>query len=140
MMAGSLALAFAAAFCGAALYVNGVEQPARLVLDDAAMLREWRPSDQRGFALMAGLSLVSAVLALSAYYETADARWAVGALIVILSWPYAFFVMAPMNNQILTLATSDLGAARALVRQWGLLEYGMTAIGLAAAAVFVWAS
>jgi hypothetical protein len=140
MTIGSLALAFAAAFLGAGLYVNGVEQPARLALDDSAMLREWRPSDQRGFALMAGLSLISAVLALSAYFESADARWAVGALIVILSWPYAFFVMAPMNNQILTLAASDVGAARALVRQWGLYEYGMTAIGFAAVAVFVTAS
>jgi hypothetical protein len=140
MTAGSLALAFAAAFSGAGLYVNGVEQPARLALEDSAMLGEWRPSDRRGFALMAGLALVSAVLALSAYFETGDARWAVGALIVILSWPYAFFVMAPMNNQILTLAAGDIGAARALVRQWGLLEYGMTAIGLVAVAVFVWAS
>jgi hypothetical protein len=140
MTSGSLALAFASAFSGAALYVNGVEQPARLGLDDSAILGEWGPSDRRGVALMAGLSLISAVLALSAYFESADARWAVGALIVILSWPYTFFVMAPLNNQILTLSPRDVGAARALVRQWGLLEYGVTAIGLVAAAIFVWAS
>jgi hypothetical protein len=47
--------------------------------------------------------------------------------------------MAPLNNQILTLAPHDVGAARALVRQWGLLEYGQTAIGLAANAVYLWA-
>jgi len=139
MTSGSLALAFAAAFSGAALYVNVVEQPSRLALDDKAMLSEWGPSDQRGVALMAGLSLLSAALGLLAYFASQDVRWAIGALIVILAWPYTFFAMAPLNNQILTLAPRDIGAARALVRQWGLLEYGQTAIGLAACAVYLWA-
>jgi len=139
MTTGSLALAFAAALSGAALYVNAVEQPARLELEDQAMLNEWGPSDRRGVALSAGLALIAAILGLSSYFETADPRWAIGALIAILTWPYGFFVMAPMNNQILALAPKDVGAARALVRQWGLLEYGQTGIALVAAAVFVWA-
>ena len=139
MISGQLALAFSAALSGAALYVNGVEQPARLALDDAAMLKEWGPSDQRGVALLAGLSLLAAIFGLTAYSAAGDVRWAVGALIAILTWPYAFYVMAPVNNQIIALAPRDIGAARALVRQWGLLEYGQTAIGLVATAVFIWA-
>ena len=79
------------------------------------------------------------MLGLSAYFATADVRWAIGAVFVILTWPYAFFVMAPMNNQILGLAPRDVGAARALVRQWGLLEYGQTALALVASAIFLWA-
>jgi hypothetical protein len=47
--------------------------------------------------------------------------------------------MSPLNNQILSLAPRDIGAARVLVRQWGLLEYGQTGIGLVATAVFLWA-
>jgi hypothetical protein len=139
MTSGSLALAFAAALSGASLYVNAVEQPARLALEDQALLNEWGPSDQRGVALMAGFALISAILGLAAYFESADVRCAIGALLVILIWPYTFFVMAPMNNQIITLAPRDVGAARALVRQWGLLEYGHTAIGVVASAVFLWA-
>lgn len=139
MLPGSVALALAAAFTGAALYVNLVEQPARLALDDAAMLNEWTPSDRRGVALMAGLALLSAVLGLAAYFDSHDARWAIGALLIILSWPYTIFAMTPLNNQILTLAPRDIGAARALVRQWGLLEYGQTALGVVASAVFLWA-
>jgi hypothetical protein len=47
--------------------------------------------------------------------------------------------MGPVNNQILALAPKDVPAARALVWQWGLLEYGQTAIALAAAIAFLWA-
>ena len=139
MLIGPLALAFAAAFSGAALYINIVEQPARLALDDNALLSEWRPSDRRGFALLASLALISAVLGLATYFETHDLRWLIGAIIVILSWPYTFFAMVPMNNRILAVSGSDTSAARELVRVWGLLEYGQTAIGLVACAAFLWA-
>jgi hypothetical protein len=139
MLIGSLALAFAAAFSGAALYINLVEQPARLALDDSALLSEWRPSDRRGFAMLASLALVAAVLGLATYFETQDVRWLIGAILVILSWPYTFFAMVPMNNRILTISAAEPGAARELVRTWGLLEYGQTAIGFVACAAFLWA-
>lgn len=139
MTAGSFALAFSAALSGAGLYVNLVEQPARLALDDSALLSEWAPSDRRGVALILGLALVSAALGLSAYFSTADVRLALGAVFVILAWPYTFFVLAPLNNQILSLQPRDVGAARELVRQWGLLEWGQTAIGIIATGLYLWA-
>ena len=138
-MPGSFALAFAGAFAGAALYVNWVEQPARLALDEQALLSEWGPSDRRGVALLAAFALASALAGFLAYFETEDLRWAIGALIVISSWLYIYFVMAPLNNQILSLQGGDVAAARALIRQWGLVESGLAAIGLAAVAVYLWA-
>ena len=90
MTSGSLALAFASALSGAAVYVNIVEQPARLALEDQALLNEWGPSDQRGVALMAGLALISGILGLASWFESADVRWAIGAVIVISSWPIRF--------------------------------------------------
>jgi hypothetical protein len=139
MTAGSFALAFAAGLAGAGLYLNIVEQPARLALNDAAMLREWGPSDRRGNALMAALALLAAIAGLSAYFESGDVRFAIGAVIAAASWPYSLYVMGPVNNQIIGLTARDLGAARALVSQWGLLEYGQTVIALAATATFLWA-
>jgi hypothetical protein len=139
MLIGSLALAFAAAFSGAALYINLVEQPARLALDDNGLLSEWRPSDRRGFAMLASLALVAAVLGLATYFESQDVRWAIGAIVIICSWPYSFFAMVPMNNRILAVSANDPGAARELVSTWGLLEYGHTAIGIVACAAFLWA-
>ncbi|HXW20680.1 MAG TPA: DUF1772 domain-containing protein [Roseiarcus sp.] len=139
MQAGRFALVFAAMFTGAALYLNIVEQPARSALDDRALLSEWRISDRRGFALLATLALIAAVLALMAYFETQDVRWLVGALIVIASWPYTFFAIVPVTNRILALTPSDAEQLRASVRAWGLLEIGQTAIGVTACLVFLWA-
>lgn len=139
MSAGSLALALTAAFTGAALYINLVEQPARMALDDSALLSEWRPSDHRGVALLAGLALAAAVLGFVMYFDTHDVTWAIGAVFVMLSWPYTFFAVVPMNNRILAVAAGEQASAREMVRTWGLLQYGLTGIGIVASAIFLWA-
>jgi hypothetical protein len=139
MIWGTFALAFAAAFTGASFYVNWVEQPARLKLDEEALLSEWGPSDSRGVSFLAATALVAAILGFIAYFETQDVRFAFGSLIIIASWLYAFFVMSPLDNQIRSLRGGDVAAARALVRQWGIVESGLTAIGAAAVLLFLWA-
>src|SRR6202167_5980841 len=116
MIWGTFALIFAAAFTGASFYVNWVEQPARLKLEDEALLSEWGRSDSRGIALLAAYALLAAIAGFSAYFESQDVRWAFGALVIILSWPYAFFLMTPLDNQIRGLrgagARSPMGPRR----------------------------
>jgi len=139
MLSGLLALVSASAFTGAALYLNLVGQPARLALDDAAMMREWAPSDRRGFALLGGLAVLAALAGLVAFGQGSDIRWLIGALIALASWPYTFFVVVPLNNRLLAASPAQPEAdAREIVTFWGRLEWGLVAIGAASAAVFAW--
>lgn len=139
MLAASLALAAASAFTGASLYVNSVEQPARLALDDKALIKEWEDSDHRGFAVLAGLSLVSAIFAFVAYRSLDDIRWLFGAIVILASWPYSYWTIVPLNNRILDLISAEAsGEARKMIEMWGRFEIGLTAIGALAILVFSW--
>lgn len=59
------ALLAATLFAGAALYISLVEQPARLLLDDAPMLGQWQPSYKRALPIQSGLALIAACSASS---------------------------------------------------------------------------
>ena len=83
MISGLLALTAAALFTGAALYINMAEQPARLTLDDRALLTEWKPSYKRGAAMQAPLALAGFVLGLIAWWQAPHAGFLVGAIAII---------------------------------------------------------
>jgi hypothetical protein len=141
MIIGSLALAAAGGLVGAAFYVNYVEQPARLALDDEALAKEWEPSDHRGFVVLAGLALISALLGFVAYRELDDVRWLLGAGVAIASWPYTYVAIVPLNNRILALIEAGaLHEARGVIKLWGLLEVGLIGIGLASVLIYAWAA
>jgi hypothetical protein len=135
-----LALATAAAFAGAAIYVNVAEQPARLGLDDKALLAEWKPSYAGGRVMQASLALVSTLLGLLAFWLTRDWRWLFGALLIFANWPYTLVVIQPINKR-LEATPPDAASAetRGLIETWGKLHAGRSVLGTAAALVYLWA-
>ena len=140
MLAGQLALVLAAAFAGAAFYINIAEQPARLGLDDRSLLKEWKPSYAGGFAMQGSLAVTSAALGLASAWLTKDWRWVVGAVLILANWPYTLFGMMPTNNALKAIAEDDAGPkSRGMIETWGRLHAVRTALGMAATAAYLWA-
>jgi hypothetical protein len=137
-LAKELALATAAAFTGAAIYINFAEQPARLALDDRAMLAQWRPSYSRGFSMQASLALASTLFGLLAFWLTRDWRMLVGALVIFANWPYTLIVILPVNKRLEAMGAENLDG-RALMATWGKLHAVRSLLGLAAVVIYLWA-
>ena len=141
MLAGQLALTTAAIFTGAAVYVSLCEQPARLQLDERALLTEWKPSYKRGFAMQAPLALIGAALGFAAWWQAGDWRWLIGAIVIVSAWPYTLLVIKPTNDELLAIEPADAGArVRALIEKWGRLHAGRSGIGVLTTILFLWAS
>src|SRR5258705_7212139 len=141
MLAGQLGLMVAATFAGAAVYVSVAEQPARLTLDDRALLTEWKPSYKHGAAMQAPLALVGFLLGLLAWWQTGLWLWLLGAALLVANWPYTLLVILPTNRKLQPAKPAGAGREmRSLVKKWGALHAGRTALGVAATLVFLWAS
>jgi hypothetical protein len=141
MLAGQLALVTAALFAGAAIYVNVAEQPARLKLDDRALLAEWKPAYKRGFAMQAPLALIGFLFGALAAWQSGGWWWLVGGLVLLANWPFTIVAILPTNNRLMALAPETaMPEARTLIIAWGWLHAVRSALGVAATVIFLAAS
>ncbi len=130
----------AAIFFGAAIYVNVAEQPARLMLDDRALLTEWKPSYKRGAAMQAPLALLGFALGMIAWWQNSHPGFLIGAIAMIAPWPWTIFGIKPTNDALLATDPERAGpASRALIVRWGALHAVRTALGAIASLALLWA-
>jgi hypothetical protein len=140
MLTGLLALTIAALFTGAALYIDLVEQPARLALDDRALLTEWKPAYKRGFALQAPLAVIGFLLGTAAWSTSGRAGFLAGAVLMLANWPWTILAILPTNRILMATAPDAADATtRARVRRWNVLHAVRSALGALAGACFLWA-
>jgi len=138
VIAEILATLAAAVFFGAALYVNLVEQPARLSLGTQLAVTEWRPSYKRGTRLQAAMALIGSVSALVAWLTNHDRGWAMGGLVFILVIPFTLIAIFP-TNQRLESQDLDISSDEAthLLRRWGRLHAVRSVLGGVALLIFL---
>ena len=140
MAFGLLALIASAIFAGAAFYVNFAEQPARLTLDDRALLSEWKPAYKRGAAMQAPLAVVGFLFGMLAWWQVSDSAFLVGAIMIIAPRPWTLIVIKPINDALLATDLDKAGPpTRALVLRWGFVHAVRTVLGGLATAAFFWA-
>src|SRR5436190_12919142 len=140
MLAAQLALVFAAVFAGAAIFVNVAEQPARLALDDPALLLEWQKSYDKAAPMQRGFALLAALLGFLGAWQLHDWRFAVGALLILANWPYTLHAIKPTNDRLHAIKPEQANAKpRQAIVSWGHLHGGRSAFGVAATLVFLWA-
>lgn len=140
MLAAYLALVFAAAFAGAAIFVNVAEQPARLALSNANALLEWQRSYNRAAPMQGGLALVSALFGFWVAWKMQDWRWFSGAAIILANWPYTILAIKPTNDWLHKVKPEEADdKTRAAIVTWGYLHAGRSGLGLLSVAVYLWA-
>lgn len=125
-------------FFGAALYINLVEQPARVSCGVPLAVTEWRPSYKRGTLMQAPLALIGSVAALRAWWLQGSAAWLIGGSLFSLVVPFTLIVILPTNRQ-LESQELDIRSEEAdcLLRRWGRLHAIRTLLSGIAFLVFL---
>jgi hypothetical protein len=122
VIAQILATLAASVFFGAAVYINLVEQPARLSCGSRIAVTEWRSSYKRGTRLPP-LALIGSVSAVVAWWTNRDWGWMLGGLLLVAVIPFTLLCILP-TNQRLESEDLDLASDEAvrLLRLWGQLH------------------
>lgn len=136
-----LAVLSAALFAGAALYINLVEHPARMVLATDAALAQWAPSYARATWMQAPLALVSLLCGIGAAWQGGGIVWAIPAILIGAVIPFTFVVIMPTNRRLLAAASTRTDAeTRALLDRWAQLHGVRTVLSCITTILYLYAA
>ena len=125
-------------FCGAAIYINLVEHPARMGCTTEIAATVWAPSYKRATAMQATLAILGFACGVTAWLMGSGLWWLVGGLLIGAVVPFTFAVIMPTNHRLLEpgrdLASNE---TRSLLEKWGNLHAVRSALSFAASVLYV---
>ena len=96
---------------------------------------------KRGTAMQAPLAIIGFLAGVLAWRQTGDWRWLIGAVVLITNWPYTFIGVMPTNKDLMATDPAHAGSqSRRLIEKWAMLHAVRAGLGVAATAIFLWAS
>jgi hypothetical protein len=125
-------------FAGAAIYINMVEHPARMECGTGLAVPEFGSSYRRG-AIFMGLLLMSGFInSMAAWFRSAGWGWLVGAVLLLLLFPFTLLLVLPINKKLLdpSIEKDSTLASKLLVR-WGRLHAVRSLLGLISFLIFL---
>jgi hypothetical protein len=110
-------------FHGRSILRQFSERPARLELDDRALLAEWKSAYKRGFAMQAPLAIIGFIFAIVAWLRTGNPAFLVGTILLLSNWPWTMLGIMPTNKILMATELKDAGPqTRALSVKWNNLH------------------
>jgi hypothetical protein len=118
-------------WAGIALYIALVEHPCALKVGVRYATEYFRVMSKRTAPLMMLLAAVGGVAGLLAWYETANVWWLIGAVLLLLQFPFTAIFIVPTNIKLLKVDLSESAAeADALHRRWSRMHGIRTLTGV----------
>ena len=119
-----LATLSTALFCGAAIYINVAEQPARRSLDSQSAVAQWATNYKRATWMQAPLAIVGFLAGAGVWLSGGGLLWLIAGLLIGAVVPFTFIVIMLINQRLLRPGLSLL-ETRDLLERW----VGFTASG-----------
>lgn len=88
--------------------------------------------------MQASIAVVTCVLGVVAWWQTGSLGYLIGAVLIILPWPWTLVAMMPTNRLLAAMdAAASNPQARALIVKWGNLHLVRVMLGVLSALAFL---
>jgi hypothetical protein len=139
MLALFFATLCAGIFCGAAVYINLVEHPARVACGTELAVRQFAPSYKRATVMQVSLAVAGLFLGLAGAWQLHDPVAALGAILLASVAPFTLIVIFPTNKQLLDSALDARSQrAAALLGRWNRLHAVRSVLSAAGFTLMLW--
>ncbi len=127
-------------FCGAAIYINLVEHPARMSCGTVLAITEFAPSYKRATVLQVLLAGISFLSSLITWLMYPNIYWLIGGILIIIVIPFTVIFILPTNKKLLDSSLDkDSEYAKQLLNRWGRLHAVRSILSLVSFIIFLYA-